>query len=136
MAPLAGFEPATCGLTVRRATAAPQGNVGEALWRRVRSCFAMLSNPTLKRAWRRVWDSNPRNLSVRRFSRPLPSTARPTLRHCRVWWAQMDLNQRPLDYRSSALPTELCAHSCDSSRSLRSQDEWRARRDSNPRSPA
>ena len=30
--------------------------------------------------WRRVWDSNPGNLSVCRFSRAVPSTARPTLR--------------------------------------------------------
>ena len=31
-------------------------------------------------AWRRGWDSNPRELSLWRFSRPLPSTARPPLR--------------------------------------------------------
>ena len=30
--------------------------------------------------WRREWDSNPRMLSHRRFSRPVPSTARPSLR--------------------------------------------------------
>ena len=29
--------------------------------------------------WRREWDSNPRMLSHRRFSRPVPSTARPSL---------------------------------------------------------
>ena len=29
--------------------------------------------------WRREWDSNPRNLSVRRFSRPLPQTTRTSL---------------------------------------------------------
>ena len=30
--------------------------------------------------WRMRWDSNPRNLSVRWFSRPVPSTARPLIR--------------------------------------------------------
>ena len=30
--------------------------------------------------WRRGWDSNPRCLSARRFSRPVPSTTRPPLR--------------------------------------------------------
>ena len=30
--------------------------------------------------WRREWDSNPRGVSPWRFSRPLPSTARPPLR--------------------------------------------------------
>ena len=30
--------------------------------------------------WRREWDSNPRMLSHRRFSRPVPSTARPHFR--------------------------------------------------------
>ena len=30
--------------------------------------------------WRREWDSNPRMLSHRRFSRPVPSTTRPPLR--------------------------------------------------------
>ncbi len=29
--------------------------------------------------WRREWDSNPRSLSAHRFSRPTPSTARPSL---------------------------------------------------------
>ena len=29
--------------------------------------------------WRREWDSNPRTLSRRRFSRPVPSTARTSL---------------------------------------------------------
>ena len=33
-----------------------------------------------KFSWRREWDSNPRMLSHRRFSRPVPSTARPSLR--------------------------------------------------------
>ena len=33
-----------------------------------------------KCSWRREWDSNPRMLSHRRFSRPVPSTARPSLR--------------------------------------------------------
>lgn len=30
-------------------------------------------------SWRMRWDSNPRNLSVRWFSRPVPSTARPLI---------------------------------------------------------
>ena len=29
--------------------------------------------------WRREWDSNPRKLALRWFSRPVPSTARPSL---------------------------------------------------------
>ena len=54
-----------------------------------------LSNPTLQRSipknnrhpiggvcyfWRREWDSNPRRYYPRRFSRPVPSTTRPSLR--------------------------------------------------------
>ena len=31
-------------------------------------------------SWRREWDSNPRRLAPRRFSRPVPSTARTSLR--------------------------------------------------------
>ena len=31
--------------------------------------------------WRREWDSNPRTLARRRFSRPVPSTARTSLHH-------------------------------------------------------
>ena len=33
----------------------------------------------LIKLWRREWDSNPRTLSRRRFSRPVPSTARTSL---------------------------------------------------------
>ena len=39
------------------------------------------ANPRAGRPWRRGWDSNPRELSLWRFSRPLPSTARPPLRN-------------------------------------------------------
>ena len=35
--------------------------------------------------WRREWDSNPRILSYRRFSRPEPSTTRPSLRMSGVY---------------------------------------------------
>ena len=35
----------------------------------------------LEKMWRREWDSNPRTLARRRFSRPVPSTARTSLHH-------------------------------------------------------
>lgn len=34
--------------------------------------------------WRIVWDSNPRKVSLRRFSRPMPSTTQPTILW--IWW--------------------------------------------------
>ena len=36
--------------------------------------------PGIKEVWRREWDSNPRMLSHRRFSRPVLSTTQPSLR--------------------------------------------------------
>ena len=36
--------------------------------------------------WRREWDSNPRILAYRRFSRPEPSTTRPSLRISGVYF--------------------------------------------------
>ena len=39
--------------------------------------------------WRRVWDLNPGNLSVCRFSRAVPSTTRPTL-HIKLLFAESE----------------------------------------------
>ena len=36
--------------------------------------------PPAAELWRREWDSNPRRVAPRRFSRPVPSTARTSLR--------------------------------------------------------
>ena len=41
----------------------------------LRTCFG-----AFPKSWRREWDSNPRMLSHRRFSRPVPSTTRTSLR--------------------------------------------------------
>ena len=47
---------------------------------------------TLTVYWRKRWDSNPRNLSVRWFSRPEPSATRPLFRF--VWCQKEDSNPR------------------------------------------
>ena len=46
-----------------------------------RHCLSRKSIPRCARNgfWRREWDSNPRYVAVRRFSKPLPSAARPSL---------------------------------------------------------
>lgn len=67
------------------------------------------ANPSLETTtlhfsiWRTGWDSNPRMLSHRRFSRPLPSSSRQPV----LWWECRDLNPKPADYESDALPIEL-----------------------------
>ncbi len=37
-----------------------------------------------------------------------------------MWWARLDLNQRPIDYESTALTTELRAHTIFTNLSRRS----------------
>lgn len=46
---------------------------------RLRRAGKALNRDTLQMTWRRVWDLNPGNLTVCRFSRAVPSTTRPTL---------------------------------------------------------
>ena len=56
--------------------------------------------------WRRL-DSNQCRLSQRIYSPPPLATR--ALLHI-LWSWQRDLNPRPADYKSAALPTELCQH--------------------------
>ena len=52
-------------------------------------------------SWRKGWDSNPRTTVCRqRFSRPLHSTTLPPFH----WSRCGDLNPKPADYKSAALP--------------------------------
>ena len=54
--------------------------------------------------WRREWDSNPRTLSRRRFSRPVPSTARTSLHE-----AERSINQALIydSIRAKCLSTKI-----------------------------
>ena len=58
--------------------------------------------------WCRGQDSNLRRALARRVYSPVPLTARPPLHASAACWSRRrDLNPRPSDYKSDALPTEL-----------------------------
>ena len=80
-----GFEPATLALARRCSTPEPL--------------------PQIFSWWRRV-DSNHCRLSQRIYSPP-PLASRALLL---IWSWQRDLNPQPADYKSAALPVELCQH--------------------------
>ena len=48
--------------------------------------FSIVFSCLHHRKWRREWDSNPRMLAHRRFSRPVPSTARPSLHNAPTYF--------------------------------------------------
>ena len=59
--------------------------------------------------WCRGQDSNLRRALARRVYSPVPLTTRPPLQYLSsaCWSRRRDLNPRPSDYKSDALPTEL-----------------------------
>jgi hypothetical protein len=66
-----------------------------------------ISNP--QSHWCRGEDSNLRRALARRVYSPVPLTTRPPLHALSksAWSRRRDLNPRPSDYKSDALPTEL-----------------------------
>ena len=71
-----GLEPVT------RAPGTRTCGASDSPWVRIPRIRSANAKGTLSGAlhWRREWDSNPRRFDPRRFSRPVPSTTRPSLR--------------------------------------------------------
>src|SRR5882762_295934 len=75
--------------------------------------------------WCRGQDSNLRRALARRVYSPVPLTTRPPLHALSngCWSRRRDLNPRPSDYKSDALPTELRRHATERNSAFRQNSD-------------
>ena len=87
-----------------------------------RSSFIL---PTSSLLWCRGQDSNLRKALACRVYSPVPLTTRPPLHALSngCWSRRRDLNPRPSDYKSDALPTELRRHATERNSAFRQNSD-------------